>query len=136
VRGLLWRRSCGLLVPVQDPDGQRAYGCGSGCGHADVPAEPVERDLLLKVLVRAAFAFKRPALVSAEELHRWQGVNPLDSHAMLVTGFVRVDIDQRGHWHPAWRHEAGHAPKRTTGARAGGDKANAAPNREPPPGRL
>ncbi|MGH3715090.1 MAG: hypothetical protein ACRDT4_16740 [Micromonosporaceae bacterium] len=65
----------------------------------------MERDLLLKVLVRAAFVFKRPRLVTAEERRRWEHTNPLDSHAMLVAGFSRVDVDDAGAWHPQWRHE-------------------------------
>lgn len=104
-RGLLLRRSCRLLVPVLHPGGLRAYSCGLACGHCVVPAVPVEQDLLLRVLVRAAFALKRPTLVSAEEAHRWQGVDPLDSHAMLVAGFAHVDVDDCGEWAPAWRHE-------------------------------
>ncbi len=74
LRGLLWRVSCRLLVPVNHPDGSRAYSCGTGCGHADVLARPMERDLLLKVLVRAAFVMKRPMLVAAEERRRWERV--------------------------------------------------------------
>ncbi|MGH3712667.1 MAG: hypothetical protein ACRDT4_04290 [Micromonosporaceae bacterium] len=92
-------------MAVQRLDGFRRYSCGSVGGHADVPAKPIERDLLLKALVRAAFALKRPALVSHEERLRWRHTNPLDSHAMLVAAFVRVEIDERGDWHPAWRHE-------------------------------
>ncbi|MGH3646284.1 MAG: hypothetical protein ACRDTM_03775 [Micromonosporaceae bacterium] len=105
-RDVLWRRSCErLLVPVLHADGRRVYSSGTACGLVDVPAVPIEQDLLLKVLVRAAYALKRPGLVTPEERHRWHLVNPLDSHAMLVAGFVRVDVDDRGEWLPVWRHE-------------------------------
>ncbi len=88
------------------PAGRRAYSCGPTCGHRDLYAEPVEQDLLLKALVRAAFALKHPALVSPEEARRWGAVNPLDPHAMLAAGFVHVDVDHTGRCRPAWRHES------------------------------
>ncbi|MQA27176.1 MAG: hypothetical protein GEU94_17310 [Micromonosporaceae bacterium] len=92
-------------MPVLHPGGLSAYSCGPVRGHREVPAEPVEHDLLLKTLVRAAFTLKHPTLVATEEARRWRLVNPLDSHAMLVAGFVRVDVDDSGAWHPVWRHE-------------------------------
>ncbi|MGH3729331.1 MAG: hypothetical protein ACRDTU_11345 [Micromonosporaceae bacterium] len=95
-----------MLVPIQHLDGSRAYSCGLTCGHPDVAAEPIERDLLLKVLVRAAFALKQPALVSRAERQTWWYTNPLDSHRMLAAAFVRVEVDPGGGWQPTWRHEA------------------------------
>lgn len=107
-RGRLWRPSCRrTLVPVLHSGGLRAYSCGSMCPHDDVAAVPVEQDLLLKALVRAAFAVKHPALVSADEARRWSLANPLDSHAMLVAGFARVNVNDLGAWEPVWRHESG-----------------------------
>lgn len=83
-----------------------------------MPAKPVERDLLLRVLVRAAFALKRPTLVSREERWQWQHTNPLDSHAMLLAAFIRVEVDEHGDWEPTWRHEVGRRPSFTARAPA------------------
>lgn len=87
----------------------------------------VDQDLLLKVLVRAAFALKWPTLVADTELRRWQLIDPLDSRAMLIAGFITVHVDDTGNWHPVWRHQA---PRNVPPSRAQAprhDNTNVAP---------
>ncbi|MGH3712945.1 MAG: hypothetical protein ACRDT4_05715 [Micromonosporaceae bacterium] len=82
-----------------------------------MPAEPVERELLLKVLVRAATALKHPGLVSIDEAQRWRLTNPLDSRAMPLAGLVRAEVGDEGDCRPVWRHEEFRDPVGARGAR-------------------
>ncbi|MGH3735757.1 MAG: hypothetical protein ACRDT6_09070 [Micromonosporaceae bacterium] len=54
---LLWCLVCSRqTVPAPRVDGSRFYACGLDCPQADLPAIPVEQDLMLPALVRAYVA--------------------------------------------------------------------------------
>lgn len=54
---LLWCLVCShQMVPAPRVDGTRYYSCGLNCDQPDVPAIPVEQDLMLPAMVRAYVA--------------------------------------------------------------------------------